>query len=81
MQPVGIPSAAPHGNLGTPTAEAIGCRSSTETTVSTAVTTSIARVQFFIVVSSAGPTPRWPSTPSRAVATCIACPATVRISR
>ena len=70
-QPAGIPSAAAQSCL-TPTATAIGCRRRTETTVMTAVNSSTDLVQLRIVAAIPRPTPRWPNTASRAVASCMA---------
>ena len=72
---------ASHQTIGPEQTEAIGSRSSTDTIVSPTVTIAIVFAQRFIVAISAGPTPRWPSTPSRAVATWIACPTTDRIRK
>ena len=82
MQPAGSPIAAAHwSSCLTPTAEAIGARASTETIVITTVNTSSATIHFFSVAIRSAPTPRCPSTPSRAVATCSAWPATDRIRK
>ena len=73
MQPAGSPIAAAHWSLClTPTAEAIGARANADATVSTTVNPSSAIIHFFSVATRSAPTPRCPSTPSRAVATCSA---------
>ena len=80
-EPVAGSPATAHGCSGVPSRSASGWRMTTPKTPRTAVATISWRVHVCNVARRRPSVPRWPSVASRAAATWIDCPPTIRIRK